>query len=202
MIISINFCFFGQKNVYWGKVCEVYMFENDLLVMVVIDCIFVFDYIFLKGIFYKGQVLNQVVIMFFDVICDIVLNWLIGILDLLVVVGYVCELVCVEMVICGYFFGYVVCEYKVGKWVFCGVIMLEGMIENDCFFELIIILVIKVEEGYDEDILCEEILCQGLVFEEIYMKMEVYIWVFFQCGIEMVVECGLILVDMKYEFGV
>lgn len=89
---------------------------------------------------------------------DIVFNWLFEVFDLNVVVGIVCEFFKVEMVIWGYVVGYVWCEYKVGKWLLCGVEMLDGMKENDFFFSLIIIFVMKVEEGYDEDIFCEEII--------------------------------------------
>lgn len=64
---------------------------------------------------------------------DLVFNWLFVILDFNVVVGIVCKFFKVEMVICGYLSGYVVCEYKVGRWMICGVFMFEGMIENDKF---------------------------------------------------------------------
>lgn len=142
---------------------------GEKLVMVVFDCIFVFDYVLFCFIFYKGQVLNQVVIYFLQVMADIVFNWLEVVFDFNVVVGVFCMLFKVEMVICGYFVGYVWWEYKLGKCVLCGVLMLEGMKESDWFLEFIIILVIKVEEGYDEDISWEEIIVQGIVSEVDYI---------------------------------
>lgn len=39
---------------YYGKVCDVYNINDEKLVMVVIDCIFVFDVVLFEGIFYKG----------------------------------------------------------------------------------------------------------------------------------------------------
>lgn len=137
--------------------------------MVVFDCIFVFDYVLFCFIFYKGQVLNQVVIYFLQVIVDIVFNWLEAVFDFNVVVGVVCEFFKVEMVICGYLVGYVWWEYKFGKCELCGVFMLDGLKESDWFLVFIIILVIKVEEGYDEDISWEEIIVQGIVSEVDYI---------------------------------
>ena len=105
-IIKSDFNFPGQKNVYKGKVRDVYTLENDILVMVASDRISAFDHILPKGIPHKGQVLNQVATMFLDATKDIVPNWLIGTPDPSVAVGYACEPVRVEMVIRGYLAGH------------------------------------------------------------------------------------------------
>jgi phosphoribosylaminoimidazole-succinocarboxamide synthase len=76
------------------------------------------------------------------------------------------------------------------------------MKENDRFPEPIITPATKAEEGHDEDISREEILRQGIVPEDIYLKMEDYTRKLFQRGTEMAAERGLILVDTKYEFGI
>lgn len=201
-ITSTNFKFPGQKSVYRGKVREVYTLENDILVMVATDRISAFDHILPKGIPYKGQVLNQVATMFLDATRDIVPNWLLGTPDPTVAIGYACEPVRVEMVIRGYLAGHAAREYKAGKRVLCGVALPEGMKENDRFPEPIITPATKAEEGHDEDISREEILRQGIVPEEIYLKMEDYTRKLFQRGTEMAAERGLILVDTKYEFGI
>ena len=201
-ITSTNFKFPGQKSVYRGKVREVYTLEKDILVMVATDRISAFDHILPKGIPYKGQVLNQVATMFLDATRDIVPNWLLGTPDPTVAIGYACEPVRVEMVIRGYLAGHAAREYKAGKRVLCGVALPEGMKENDRFPEPIITPATKAEEGHDEDISREEILRQGIVTEEIYLKMEDYTRKLFQRGTEMAAERGLILVDTKYEFGI
>ena len=157
-ITSTNFKFPGQKNVYRGKVREVYTLENDILVMVASDRISAFDHILPKGIPFKGQVLNQVATMFLDATKDIVPNWLLGTPDPSVAVGYACEPVRVEMVIRGYLAGHAAREYAAGKRVLCGVTMPEGLKENDRFPEPIITPATKAEEGHDEDISREEIL--------------------------------------------
>ncbi|MFO0494547.1 MAG: phosphoribosylaminoimidazolesuccinocarboxamide synthase [Flavobacteriia bacterium] len=200
-IIKTDFEFPGQKQVYKGKVRDVYTLDNEVLVMVASDRISAFDHILPKGIPHKGQVLNQVATMFLDATKDIVPNWLIGTPDPSVAVGYACEPIRVEMVIRGYLAGHSAREYKAGKRVLCGVTLPEGMKENDRFPEPIITPATKAEEGHDEDISREDILAKGIVPEAIYIQMENYTRALFQRGTEMAAERGLILVDTKYEFG-
>jgi len=201
-ITSTNFKFPGQKDVYRGKVREVYTLNNDIVVMVATDRISAFDHILPKGIPYKGQVLNQVATMFLEATRDIVPNWLLGTPDPAVAVGHACEPVRVEMVIRGYLAGHAAREYAAGKRILCGVTMPEGMKENDRFPEPIITPATKAEAGHDEDISREEILNQGIVPQGIYEQMERYTRALFQRGTEMAAERGLILVDTKYEFGI
>lgn len=200
-ITSTNFKFPGQKDVYRGKVREVYTLENDLVVMVASDRISAFDHILPKGIPYKGQVLNQVATVFLEATRDIVPNWLLGTPDPSVAIGYACEPIRVEMVIRGYLAGHAAREYAAGKRMLCGVELAEGLKENDKLPEPIITPAAKAEEGHDEDISRENILAQGIVSEEIYEQMENYTRALFQRGTEMAAERGLILVDTKYEFG-
>lgn len=200
-ITNTDFKFTGLKNIYRGKVREVYTLENDVLVMIASDRISAFDHILPKGIPYKGQVLNQVATMFLDATRDIVPNWLIGTPDPSVAVGHACEPIRVEMVIRGYLAGHSAREYALGKRTLCGVTLPEGLKVNDRFPEPIITPAAKAEEGHDEDISREEIIEQGIVPQAIYEKMEAYTRALFQRGTEMAAERGLILVDTKYEFG-
>jgi phosphoribosylaminoimidazole-succinocarboxamide synthase len=200
-ITNTDFKFTGLKNIYRGKVREVYTLENDVLVMIASDRISAFDHILPKGIPYKGQVLNQVATMFLDATRDIVPNWLIGTPDPSVAVGHACEPIRVEMVIRGYLAGHSAREYALGKRTLCGVTLPVGLKENDRFPEPIITPAAKAEEGHDEDISREEIIAQGIVPQAIYEKMEAYTRALFQRGTEMAAERGLILVDTKYEFG-
>jgi len=201
VITDSKFNFKGQIKSYKGKVRDVYTLNNGLLIMVASDRISAFDHILPKGIPFKGQVLNQIATMFLNATEDIVPNWLIGTPDPSVSVGYACEPIRVEMVIRGYMSGHSAREYKTGKRVLCGVPLPEGMKENDKFPNPIITPAIKAEEGHDEDISREEIINQGIVEEEIYIKLEEYTRALFQRGTEIAADKGLILVDTKYEFG-
>ena len=198
---TTTFNFDGQIDVYHGKVRDVYTLSENRLVMVASDRISAFDHILPKGIPYKGQVLNQVATYFLDATKDIVPNWLVATPDPCVAVGYACEPIRVEMVIRGYLAGHAAREYKAGKRILCGVVLPEGLIENDRLPSPIITPAVKAEEGHDEDISREDILLHGHVSQEVYEKMELYTRKLFQRGTEMAFKQGLILVDTKYEFG-
>jgi phosphoribosylaminoimidazole-succinocarboxamide synthase len=196
-----TFNFDGQIDVYHGKVRDVYTLSENRLVMVASDRISAFDHILPKGIPFKGQVLNQVATYFLDATKDIVPNWLVATPDPCVAVGYACEPIRVEMVIRGYLAGHAAREYKAGKRILCGVVLPEGLIENDRLPSPIITPAVKAEEGHDEDISREDILLHGHVSQEVYEKMELYTRELFHRGTEMAFKQGLILVDTKYEFG-
>lgn len=201
-IINSQFNFPGQKNIYHGKVREVYTLENDLLVMIATDRLSAFDVVMPKGIPYKGQILNQIATQMMRDTEDLVPNWLTATPDPNVAIGYACEPFKIEMVIRGYMSGHAAREYKLGKRLLCGVEMPEGMIENDKFPLPIITPATKAEMGdHDEDISRDAILNKGIVTEEDYLVLEDYTRKLFQRGTEIATKRGLILVDTKYEFG-
>ena len=200
-ITSTNFNFPNQKNVYNGKVRDVYNINDEYLAMVVTDRISAFDVVLPKGIPYKGQVLNQLAEIFLKSTEDIVPNWMLSSPDPNVTVGHFCEPFKIEMVIRGYLTGHAWRTYKSGKREICGIKMPEGMIEHQKFPTPIITPTTKADFGHDEDISREEILKQGIVSEQDYIQLENYTKAIFQRGTEMANERGLILVDTKYEFG-
>ncbi|MDG1276010.1 MAG: phosphoribosylaminoimidazolesuccinocarboxamide synthase [Algoriphagus sp.] len=199
-IKETNFKLPGQKGFYKGKVRDVYIFENELIV-VASDRISAFDVVLPKPIPYKGQVLNQIAAKFLKATSNIVPNWVTSTPDPNVTIGKRCEPFKVEMVIRGYLAGHAAREYKAGKRILCGVAMPEGMKENDAFPEPIITPTTKADQGHDEDISKEAILSKGIVSPEDYAVLEKYTRALFKRGQEMASEMGLIMVDTKYEFG-
>jgi phosphoribosylaminoimidazole-succinocarboxamide synthase len=200
-ITRTDFSFPEQKDLYIGKVRDVYNINDELLIMVTSDRISAFDVVLPRAIPYKGQVLNQIAAKFLDDTSDIVPNWKIAVPDPMVTVGRLCEPFKVEMVIRGYLSGHAWREYKSGKRSICGIPMPDGMKENDKFPEPIITPTTKAAVGHDEDISKEEILKLGLVDNEDYEFLEKYTRAIFQRGTEIAAKMGLILVDTKYEFG-
>lgn len=200
-ITRTDFTFPGLKNLYIGKVRDVYNIDDELLIMVTSDRISAFDVVLPRAIPYKGQVLNQIASKFLDDTSDIVPNWKIATPDPMVTVGRVCEPFKVEMVIRGYLSGHAWREYKAGKRSICGVPMPEGMKENDMFPNPIITPTTKASFGHDEDISKEEILKQGIVSLDEYEMLEKYTRAIFERGTQIANGMGLILVDTKYEFG-
>ncbi len=200
-ITRTQFSFEGQKDLYIGKVRDVYNIHDELLIMVTSDRISAFDVVLPRAIPYKGQVLNQIAAKFLDLTEDIVPNWKIAVPDPMVTIGRRCDPFKVEMVIRGYLSGHAWREYKSGKRNICGVSMPDGMKENDRFPEPIITPTTKAAVGHDEDISKEEILKLGLVEASDYEQLEKYTHAIFQRGTEIAAKMGLILVDTKYEFG-
>ncbi|MEA4968753.1 MAG: phosphoribosylaminoimidazolesuccinocarboxamide synthase [Bacteroidaceae bacterium] len=200
-LVKTNFKFEEQKDLYIGKVRDVYNIDNNFLVMVVSDRISAFDVVLPKGIPFKGQVLNQIAEKFLDATEDIVPNWKISSPDPMVTIGHLCQPFKVEMVVRGFLSGHAWREYKQGKRTLCGVALPEGMKENDRFPNPIITPTTKEAIGHDEDISKEEIIKHGLVSKEDYEQLEKYTLALFQRGQELAKERGLILVDTKYEFG-
>lgn len=200
-IVKTDFNFPKQKNVYKGKVRDVYNINDEYLAMVVSDRISAFDVVLPEGVPFKGQMLNQIATKFLDATQDIVQNWKIATPDPMVTVGHMCEPFKVEMVIRAYLTGHAWREYKAGKRTLCGVPMPEGMKENQKFEKPIITPTTKEDVGHDEDISREDILAKGIVSKEDYEALEKYTMALFERGTEMAKERGLILVDTKYEFG-
>jgi len=196
-----DFNFPGQKEVYHGKVRDVYNINDDLMVMVATDRISAFDVVLPKGIPFKGQVLNQIAAKFLDASSSVVPNWKLATPDPMVTVGLKCEGFRVEMIIRGYLTGSAWRDYKAGNRSICGITLPEGMRENEKFPEPIITPTTKADEGHDENISKEEIIAQGIVSKEDYETMEKYTRTLFDLGTRIAAEQGLILVDTKYEFG-
>jgi phosphoribosylaminoimidazole-succinocarboxamide synthase len=201
-INKTNFNFPNQKSVYRGKVREVYNINNEFLVMIATDRLSAFDVIMPRQIPYKGQILNQIATKMMNDTKDIVPNWIMATPDPNVAVGHLCTPFKVEMVIRGYLSGHAGREYREGKRTLCGVLLPDGMKENDKFPEPIITPSTKADNGaHDEDISREDILKKGIVSEEDYLVLEKYTRALFQRGTEIAAKRGLILVDTKYEFG-
>lgn len=201
-INNTDFHFPKQKNVYKGKVREVYNINDELMVMIATDRLSAFDVIMPRQIPFKGQILNQIALMMMKETEDVVPNWLLAIPDPNVSVGKLCIPFKVEMVIRGYLAGHAWREYRDGKREICGIKMPEGMKENDKFPSPIITPSTKADDGmHDMDISREDIIAQGIVSENDYKVLEDYTHKLFKRGTEIAAKRDLILVDTKYEFG-
>lgn len=188
-------------SVYQGKVRDVYIIDNKLMVLVVSDRVSAFDVVMPRLIPFKGQVLNQLAAYFLEATKDICPNWIISVPDPNASIGIFCKPYKVEMVIRGYLTGHSWREYSAGKRIICGITMPDGMRENEAFPDPIITPTTKSDAGHDLDISREEIIAQGIVPEEEYVKIENYTRALYMRGVKLANDKGLILVDTKYEFG-
>ena len=200
-LTATNYQFPNQTKVYKGKVRDVYTIGNDTLIMIATDRISAFDVVLPQGVPFKGQVLNQIAAKFLDATADIVPNWKQATPHPLVTVGLRCEPYKVEMIVRGYLTGSAWRDYKKGVRSISGVILPDGMRENEKFPSPILTPTTKADHGHDENISRDEIIRQGLVSKEEYEQLEEYALKLFDRGTEIADEKGLILVDTKYEFG-
>jgi phosphoribosylaminoimidazole-succinocarboxamide synthase len=202
ILISMNSNLFpAQTDFYKGKVRDVYTINDKLLVMIASNRISAFDVILPKPIPNKGQVLTQIAAYMLNATKDICKNWLLDTPAPNVSVGVECVPFKVEMVVRGNLTGHAWRTYSSGNKTLCGVIMPEGLKENDFFQEPIITPSTKAAEGHDEDISKEEIIGRNIVSETDYEQLEKYTLQLFARGKELAAKRGLILVDTKYEFG-
>ena len=200
-LTSTNYQLPNQTKVYKGKVRDVYTIGSDALIMIATDRISAFDVVLPQGIPFKGQVLNQIAAKFLDATADIVPNWKQATPHPLVTVGLRCEPYKVEMIVRGYLTGSAWRDYKNGARSISGVVLPDGMRENEKFPSPILTPTTKADYGHDENISRDEIIRQGLVNKDEYEQLEEYALKLFDRGSEIADEKGLILVDTKYEFG-
>ena len=196
-----TFNFNGQTNFYSGKVRDVYTIDNDILVMIASNRLSAFDVILPRTIPFKGQVLNEIAAYMLNECKDVCPNWLLQVPAPTVSIGKKCVPFQIEIVVRGNLTGHAWRTYNEGKRILCGVILPEGMKENDFFDNPIITPSTKANEGHDEDISKTEILKQQLATEEEWKTLEKYALQLFEKGKQLAAKQGLILADTKYEFG-
>src|ERR1700709_109850 len=129
-----------QTNFYRGKGRDVYTINDKWLVMIASDRISAFDVILPRPIPFKGQVLNQIAAYMLKATEDICPNWLTVVPAPNVSISKKCVPFKIEMVVRGNLTGHAWRTYSSGKRLLCGVIMPEGMKENDFFPQPIITL--------------------------------------------------------------
>ena len=196
-----TFQFTNQTNFYSGKVRDVYTIADDWLVMIASNRISAFDVILPEAIPYKGQVLNQIAAYMLLKTNDICPNWLVSTPTPNSAVGKKCIPYKVEMVIRGNLTGHAWRTYQSGTRELCGILMPEGMKENDFFPSPVITPSTKASVGHDEDISKADIIKNGIVNEKDFEILENYTRALFERGKQLAAKQGLILVDTKYEFG-
>jgi len=169
--------------------------------MIASDRLSAFDVILPRTIPFKGQVLNQLAAYMLQHTKDICPNWLVATPAPNASVGYKCTPFKVEVVVRGNLCGHAWRTYTNGQRILCGVLLPDGLKENDFFPEPIITPSTKESVGHDEDISVAEILEKGLVTKDDWDLIEKYALQLFARGNELAKQRGLILADTKYEFG-
>src|SRR3989338_2035750 len=195
-----NFSALGKKKK--GKVRDVYT-ANDKVFLISTDRQSAFDRN-LANIPFKGQVLTQTSVFWFEKTKDIIKNHIIDVPDPNVVVCKKLNVFPVEVVVRGYITGVTSTAawtaYEKGERDFCGNVLPEGMRKNQKFDRPIITPTTKSTE-HDEKISPKEIVKRGLMTQREWDFAAETAFRLFERGPEISAKNGLILVDTKYEFG-
>ena len=189
------------KDLYQGKVREVYTLNSQTLGIVVTDRISAFDFIMHQAIPFKGQILNKLAEFGFNKVSHIIPNHIIDVPHPNITIAKKCVPIPIEVVIRAHLTGHAWRIYKSGKRMLCGVTLPEGLREHDPLPEPILTPATKSSEGHDQDISEEKILTEGIVSSVIWAEIREKAFELFKIGQEVAREQGLILVDTKYEFG-
>lgn len=187
-----------------GKVRDTYVKEGKRL-LITTDRISAFDRV-LGLIPYKGQVLNQLSLWWFDQTRHIVTNHVIDSPDPNVTIAREAQALPVEVVVRGYITGVTSTSmwtlYEAGDRRPYGIPLPEGLRKNDQLPHPVITPTTKATDGgHDERLTRDEIISQRLVEPTLWGQIEEVAVRLFIYGQQIAEQAGLILVDTKYEFG-
>jgi phosphoribosylaminoimidazole-succinocarboxamide synthase len=192
--------------IYRGKVRDVVRGADSLL-LVASDRLSAFDRI-LTALPFKGEVLARISAWWFARTSDIIPNHVLpgGAPDELAGTGRAtlvrrAEMLPLEVVVRGYLAGSAWRDYQAGRPI-SGIRLPVGLSRNEKFPVPLITPSVKVNDGHDRPVSCEDIVREKIVDAELWAEVERAAVALFHRGQELADGNGLILVDTKYEFGV
>jgi phosphoribosylaminoimidazole-succinocarboxamide synthase len=196
-----------------GKVRDVYRVGADRLLFVATDRISAFDYVLATGIPYKGRVLTQISLFWFEFLKDIVPNHLVT-ADVgrypAEVQTYAdqlrgrsmlvqrAEMFPVECVVRGYLSGSGWKEYKTSGSV-CGIKLPAGLRESEQLPQPIFTPATKATTGHDENISFEHM--TQLVEHQDARQLRDLSLAIYKKAADYARQKGIIIADTKFEFG-
>jgi phosphoribosylaminoimidazole-succinocarboxamide synthase len=187
-----------------GKVRDNYKLSRKRRLLITTDRLSAFDRV-LGQVPYKGQVLNQLTVWWFEQTKDIVQNHVISVPDPNVTLAHEVTALPVEVVVRGYISGVTSTSlwtrYAAGEREIYGVTFPDGMRKNEPLSEPLITPTSKEIEGHDQRLTPREVVENGWVDAATWYKIEAIAIRLFKRGAELAAKAGLILVDTKYEFG-
>jgi phosphoribosylaminoimidazole-succinocarboxamide synthase len=196
-----------------GKVRDLYRVDDSRLLFVATDRISAFDYVLASGIPYKGQVLTQLSLFWFDFLKEICPNHLVTAdvnqypeslrrhadllrgRSMLVVMG---EMIPVECVARGYLSGSGWKEYQQTGSV-CGIKLPAGLREGDRLPEPIFTPATKAVSGHDENISFERM--SQLTGRDVSRQLRDLTLRLYTTAADYAFSRGIIIADTKFEFG-
>lgn len=201
------------KPLSQGKVRDIYDL-GDKLLLVATDNISAFDYILPDTIPYKGQVLTQLSVFWFNLLDGVVENHLVSTdvadlpaefqpyaswLDGRFMIVKKAEMFPVECIVRGYLAGSGLKEYEKTGTV-CGIKLPEGLVNSSKLPQAIFTPSTKAEIGdHDENISFEA--CVDLIGEHDAEELSRLSLQVYNTAADYARERGIIIADTKFEFG-
>jgi phosphoribosylaminoimidazole-succinocarboxamide synthase len=187
-----------------GKVRDTYVKDGKRL-LITTDRVSAFDRV-LGLIPYKGQVLNQLSLWWFEQTEDIVPNHVLSSPDPNATIAREAQALPVEVIVRGYITGVTSTSmwtlYEQGDRAPYGIPLPEGLRKNDRLPAPVITPTTKATEGgHDERLTRDQIIYQRIVEPALWEQIEDIAVRLFTYGQSVAEKAGLILVDTKYEFG-
>ena len=196
-----------------GKVRDIYDI-NDMLLIVATDRISAFDVVLPNGIPYKGKVLSQMSVYWFEVMGELTPHHLISIdtkdfpsvcqkyessLKGRSMLVKKAKPLPVECVVRGYLAGSGWKEYQQSSSI-CGIPIKEGLKESSQLEEPLFTPATKAELGdHDENITFEKVV--EMLGEKLAERLKEVSLALYKKGSVMAREKGIIISDTKFEFG-
>ncbi len=211
VILSTDFP--GAELFSRGKVRDIYQAGNRLL-MVATDRISAYDSVLGTGIPWKGEVLTRLSIFWFELLHDIVPNHFLSAnpgdypelfgqyrsqLSGRSMLVKAAKPVLIECVVRGYLSGSGWKEYKAGGST-SGVRLPAGLRESDRLSEPIFTPASKAQSGHDENISFERMADQ--IGQDMADQLRDLSLALYQRAARHAENCGILLADTKFEFGV
>ena len=203
----------GLKLLRRGKVRDLYEY-GDKLLLIASDRISAFDVVLPTPIPFKGAVLTQLSRFWFDKVHDIVPNHLVSAdvdefpedlrkfrntLNLRSMLAVNAEMFPVECVARGYLAGSGWKEYQKSGTV-CGIPLPSGLRECDRLPEPVFTPATKADSGHDINISFEQ--AAGIIGKDDASRLRDLTIGIYTRAAEYALERGIIIADVKFEFGV
>ncbi|MEI6280699.1 MAG: phosphoribosylaminoimidazolesuccinocarboxamide synthase [bacterium] len=201
VLVETNFPNLGEKKV--GKVRDIYT-AKDHITLISTDRHSSFDRT-IAYIPFKGEVLNQISLFWFEKTRDIIQNHVISMPDPNTAIVKKCKVIPIEMVVRGYITGSTNTSlwtlYKNGERDFGSFVLEEGIKKNQKLDKPVLTPTTKSDE-HDRPITPKELVAEGIINKELWDEMASKAILLFKRGQDIALEHDLILVDTKYEFGI
>ena len=190
-----------------GKVRVSYAYGDRRRLFVTTDRLSAFDRV-IAGVPFKGQVLNQLSVWWFERTADVVANHVIDIPDPNVLIAHEAQPLPVEVIVRGYITGVTSTslwrQYEDGARTIYGYHFPDGLRKNTALPEPLVTPTTKPPIGstvHDEPLTWAEVLERGLVEPKRWRQVTSIALELFRRGQEVAATAGLLLADTKYEFG-